>query len=331
MSRILLLLFIIISFEVFSQAPQKMNYQAVVRGASGTPVANNTPVKLKFTIRDTSPTGTSVYNETSSFLLANQFGLVTTEIGANSNLSAVNWSSGSKYLQVEADINNSGTFVDMGTSQLLSVPYALNAGNGGATGPTGATGATGAQGATGPTGATGVTGPTGNGFTHYIGELFGGGVVFHVYKNALGEEHGLIVSVEDIGTSSTWSNITNTLIGTTAQSPWNGEANTNAVIGQAGHTSSAAKLCSDYTYSTFSDWYLPAVRQMILLYNASYNIDIVLENDGNAMTKGLAEQVYWTSEERGTATDAWSFNFGGGSSQGNSKTSSYKVRAIRNF
>ncbi|MGL1400162.1 hypothetical protein ACSTI4_24540, partial [Vibrio parahaemolyticus] len=68
-----------------------------------------------------------MYSETTSTLTSNQFGLVTTAIGLNSNLSNVNWASGTKWLQVEANINNT-SFVDMGTTQLVSVPYALMSG-----------------------------------------------------------------------------------------------------------------------------------------------------------------------------------------------------------
>jgi hypothetical protein len=148
-----------------AQAPQEMNYQAVVRDNSGNALANNTPVKLRFTIHDGSQSGTAVYTETIN-TSTNQFGLVNVQIGSTQNLGVVSWGSAAKYLQVETDVNNSGTFTDMGTSQLISVPYALyaaNGGGGGATGPTGPQGNpgnNGTPGATGPTGA-GVTGPTG--------------------------------------------------------------------------------------------------------------------------------------------------------------------------
>lgn len=167
-----------------AQAPGKMNYQAVVRNSSGQTVASGTAVKLRFTIHDGTANGTAVYNEVIS-ATANQFGLVSVEIGTGGNLGIVNWGGGAKFLQVEVDINNSGTYSDMGTSQLLSVPYALYAANSapgpqgpqGVTGPQGlqgtpgtagapgSTGVPGPQGATGPTGATGAgggaTGPTG--------------------------------------------------------------------------------------------------------------------------------------------------------------------------
>ncbi len=160
-----------ITWLVMAQSPQGMNYQAVVRNNSGQPVANNTPVKLKFSIHDSTITGTVVFTET-LYDTANQFGLVDVTIGSNGNLSGVNWGSGAKFLQVESDVNNAG-FVNMGTTQLLSVPYALyaansNAGPQGVQGPTGLKGDTGSNGDTGPqglagaTGAQGDTGPQGN-------------------------------------------------------------------------------------------------------------------------------------------------------------------------
>jgi hypothetical protein len=159
---------VLVALTVWAQAPQQMNYQAVVRGTNGNPVANSTPVKLRFTIRDGSAGGSSVFTETIN-TTANQFGLVNVQIGSVANLGTVNWGSGTKFLQVETDVNNAGSFTDMGTSQLLSVPYALYAANSpaGATGPAGpqgpagAAGLNGADGAQGPQGATGQVGPQG--------------------------------------------------------------------------------------------------------------------------------------------------------------------------
>ena len=163
--------------SLFAQSPNLMNYQAVVRNNSGNLVANGTQVKLRMSIHDLTATGTIVYTETIT-ATANQFGLVNVQIGAVNNLATVNWGGGAKYLQVETDVNNTGTFTDMGASQLISVPYALYAANGnagpqGPTGPigpqglagllgsNGATGNTGSAGANGANGTTGVTGDTG--------------------------------------------------------------------------------------------------------------------------------------------------------------------------
>jgi len=142
-----------------AQAPQQLNYQAVVRNASGNPLSSNTHVSVKFQIHSLSPTGAVIYTETDT-AVTNQFGLITLAIGTNGNLSQVGWGAGALYLEVDIDPAGGNNFADMGTSQLLSVPYALYAANG-PVGPTGATGSMGEPGTTGPAGPTGLTGPIG--------------------------------------------------------------------------------------------------------------------------------------------------------------------------
>jgi hypothetical protein len=126
MKQILTFLSLAIALCTFAQ-PAQINYQAVVRDASGAPVSQNTAVQFQFKILTGSATGVSVYTETGSILLTGAGGLCNTAIGINSNLSAVDWSSGSKFLDVSVKVG-SGSFVDMGTTQLLSVPYAMFAG-----------------------------------------------------------------------------------------------------------------------------------------------------------------------------------------------------------
>jgi hypothetical protein len=114
---------------VNAQAPKSMNYQAIARNNAGAVVANQS-VGLRFSIRDGSAGGTILYRETDT-ATTNQFGLFTTSIGAGvpvtGTFSAINWISGPKFLQVEIDISGGTSYIDMGTSQLLSVPYALAA------------------------------------------------------------------------------------------------------------------------------------------------------------------------------------------------------------
>ncbi len=102
---------------------------------------------------------------------------------------------------------------------------------------------------------------------HYVGELYGGGVVFWLDHTG---QHGLIVNMTDLSASQEWSNITNISIGTT--NDWDGANNTTAITSQSGHTNSAAKLCEDYTNAeygtgTFSDWYLPSIAELNHVWN----------------------------------------------------------------
>ncbi|MCX6198943.1 MAG: hypothetical protein NTY88_06945 [Bacteroidetes bacterium] len=182
----IVLLFVSAFAATAQTPPQKLNYQSVVRDISGNPLASGTPVSLRFSIHDLTIGGTVVFTETQN-TTTNQFGLVNLQIGSVSSLTSVTWGSGDKYLQVELQVNGVGAYTSMGTSQLLSVPYALYAGNGGggatgATGPTGAgtagntgpTGPTGSNGATG-SGVAGATGPTGTGVAGATGPTGSGG------------------------------------------------------------------------------------------------------------------------------------------------------------
>ena len=169
MKRIIIILTLSLSYFLtsFAQAPQKFNYQGVARDNSGN-VLPNQNIGLRLSIRQGTPTGTIVYRETHS-ASTYQFGLFDIEAGGGTVVSGVfssiNWSSGPYFFQTEMDASGGTNYLNLGTSQLLSVPYALYAETSGSGGSTGATGATGPTGPVGETGATGVTGPTGVGTT----------------------------------------------------------------------------------------------------------------------------------------------------------------------
>jgi hypothetical protein len=167
------------------------------------------------------------------------------------------------------------------------------------------------------------------GFTHYIGEKFGGGVVFHLWKDSTGAEHGLVVALTDQSTGAAWSNVTSTLIGSSAQSLWDGLSNSNAIVGQTGHNGSAAKLCLDLVSGGQSDWYLPSIQEFNLLWNNYYNVAISLSQISGATQLQMYD--YWSSAEKDNYW-AWNFYFpvGVGYSN-NNKSNLYYVRAIRAF
>jgi len=105
--------------------PAAISYQAVARNAQGQPLSD-AAVQVKFTLLTDSLTGVAEYSE-SHPLTTNSLGLFTTAFGAGTpetgTFAAINWASGSKYLKVELDTGSG--YVDMGTQQLLSVPYAM--------------------------------------------------------------------------------------------------------------------------------------------------------------------------------------------------------------
>lgn len=164
--RLLFISAIGISSNLFAQAPQKMSYQAVVRNSSNNLVAS-APVGMRISILQDSPSGTPVYVETQT-TSTNANGLASLVIGngtvVSGSISSIYWSTGVYYIKSETDPTGGNNYTIVGTSQLLSVPYALYAENGGTPGPTGPQGPiglTGPTGATGPQGPIGLTGPTG--------------------------------------------------------------------------------------------------------------------------------------------------------------------------
>lgn len=151
---------------MWAQAPQGFNYQAVVRNAAGTTITNQ-QVTLRLSLLQGGPTGLTNYVET-QIINTNDYGLVSLVIGQGTvvtgTFSAINWSNSPYFLKVEIEPVIGTGFIEMSTTQLLSVPYALyaeTAGTPGTPGPIGATGANGPQGPTGAVGAIGATGPQG--------------------------------------------------------------------------------------------------------------------------------------------------------------------------
>lgn len=121
--------------SAFAQAPQKMSYQSVVRNTTNDLVTNSA-IGVQISILQGSPTGVASYIETHT-ANSNANGLISIQIGGGSpvagSFSSIDWSNGPYYLKTETDPNGGTTYSISGTTQLLSVPYALyseNSGNG---------------------------------------------------------------------------------------------------------------------------------------------------------------------------------------------------------
>ncbi len=112
---------------IFAQPPQAFKYQSVVRDNTGETLTNQL-VSFRLSIHDSEATGTILYQETHS-VTTNQFGLVNLEIGNGMPLigtfPGIDWSTNDKFLEIELDPAGGTSYVALGTSQLLSVPYAL--------------------------------------------------------------------------------------------------------------------------------------------------------------------------------------------------------------
>ena len=161
-------LMVFIAGSAMAQVPEKMSYQAVIRNSSNTLLTNQF-VGMQISVLQGAPSGSAVYIETQN-ATSNANGLVSIEIGEGTVISGVfsgiDWANGPYFIKIETDPAGGTNYTIIGTSQLMSVPYALyakTAGNSmpGPQGAIGATGAEGQQGIIGATGATGAEGPQG--------------------------------------------------------------------------------------------------------------------------------------------------------------------------
>lgn len=127
--RFLLPLLLLLTNIVFAQAPERFNYQAVVRDNGGNQIQNQN-VSFRISILEGGVAGPVVYAETHS-LATNQFGLVTLPVGGGTlfsgSFSGIGWGGNTYFLQVETDVTGGSNYAMMGTTQLLAVPYALHA------------------------------------------------------------------------------------------------------------------------------------------------------------------------------------------------------------
>lgn len=114
--------------SAFAQSPEKMSYQAIIRDASDNLVTDQV-VGMQISILQGSASGTAVYAETQT-PTTNANGLVSVEIGTGTtsdDFSAIDWANGPYFIKTETDRTGGTNYTITGTSQLLSVPYALHA------------------------------------------------------------------------------------------------------------------------------------------------------------------------------------------------------------
>jgi len=248
---------------LLAQVPQGIPYQSIIRDGSGNAVANQS-VRLRFSIHDSIAAGTVVYQETFQ-TSTNSLGLTNVNIGMGTvvvgTFSGINWVKNSKFMQVEIDATGGTNFTDMGTTQMMSVPYALYAGSL----------------------SNQNYSPSNNNLT--VGMNYGGGRIGYILKPSDPgydpyEQHGLIVAPTDQSSGIKWGGCLNINIGTSATFG-SGPSNTNLIATSCG-TGTAAKLCYDLVLNGYSDWYLPSSAELIALM-------------GNASISG--SNAYWSSSE----------------------------------
>ena len=281
--NILFLLLFCLSLAITAQPPQLIPYQAIARDNAGNPVLNQN-IGLRFSIHDQTISGTVVWQE-SQTVVSNNLGIIVTALGGTTQLTSVDWGSGAKFLQVEMDIVGGTNYLDMGTQQMMSVPYALYAET---------------------SGSVINNGGGGNGsFTHWIGELYGGGIISHLWKDAQGVEHGLVSSLIDLGSSGSIGIIDGTLIN--ALNSYDGQLNTDTMmqlilsLPNGGTFGTAVELCYNYSNENYTDWYLPSLEEVLLIERNVYQLNSVLRINSNFdsffgdYVLSFEEKRYWTS------------------------------------
>jgi hypothetical protein len=310
----------IIAVGVFAQSPNKMSYQAVVRNGSGV-LIQSANIGIRVSILKDSINGTAVYIETHT-ATTNANGLVTIKIGGGTPVAGIfaniDWATGTYFAKTEVDPTGGTTYTITGTSQLLSVPYALHANT--------ADGITGGITETDPLFSASVANAITAADTakwsapiHHIGESYGDGIVFYVYD---GGRHGLIAFTSTLGPLR-WDAGTNLNTIAFRDGIGTGKENTDLIIavqglGDGGNY--AAKICTFMsTGGDFGDWYLPSKWELYQLYNQNI-----------ALGLGLGTAYYWSSSEYNSA-DAYFVDFAVGSAGHTAKTGVYYIRPIRAF
>ncbi len=309
---------------VWSQAPEKISYQAVIRNTDNELVTNQN-ISVQISILQNSAEGASVYTETHN-PTTNSNGLVTLEIGSGTttgDFSAIEWADGTYFIKTETDPAGGTNYTITGTSQILSVPYALHAKTAAEYTSSVARGIT----ATDTANWNKLT-------TYSVGDYAQGGVVFWIDKTG---QHGLVCAKEDQSTGVRWEAGTHGYTQAKGDGPYAGEANTSIIIaalvaiGDDGSTY-AARICNELQITeggkTYGDWYLPSKEELNLMYQNKATIDATAVANGGS---SFASVYYWSSTEHNISS-VWVQIFDSGMHGNSSKnTTTNRVRAVRAF
>jgi hypothetical protein len=165
---------------------------------------------------------------------------------------------------------------------------------------------------------------------HYVGELYGGGIVFYTYD---GGKHGLIATLKDFSCLGYWSE--DSVNYNNVESYWKGDSNTYYASQQ---DPGLGSIKYTYTYCDFNgyiDWYVGSLTEMQLMMKQAYVINSKLESDSDPETIGLITDIsngnYWSSTECSNTSQAYSVNWREFKIFNNKNELINKVRPIRKF
>ncbi|MBC7847032.1 MAG: DUF1566 domain-containing protein [Flavobacterium sp.] len=282
-----LIAYLSLTVSIWAQVPQKMSYQAVIRNNNGA-LITTTQIGIRISILQGSASGTAVYVETQT-KSTNTNSLVSLEIGSGTpvigTFSKINWATGPYFIKTETDPTGGTTYVITDTNELTSVPYALFSINASI-----------------------------SSFTHYLGEVYDGGVIFELYKGSDGLEHGLIVAPTE--KKAAWQTSLNFVFAT---SSYDGIYNTNLMNNSQ---------VNNYLATLGTGWYLPSIDELNKLFQNRYYTQKTLRTNGNTLLS--IKDRYWSSTEH-NYFDAYYFHFGNGNTFALDKANVYQVRGIKSF
>ena len=331
----------VISETVYTQVPDKFKYSTEIK--QDDKLVKSKEIQLQISLLKDSVKGDIIYKEKQT-IITNENGIANFVIGDENSkklkgsLSDIDWANNLYFIKIAADINDDGKIDNSWTSQVLSVPYALYAKSAGEISSE--------LPEKDPDFKKSVASSISQNDTnnwndlvrkhkHFIGELYGGGIVYWVTPDG---QHGLVASLNDLcgGKKVQWSpNPQRSISG--AQSYTDGKSNSAAIIKADNANGYPAEACSAYKNGIYNDWYLPSNQELQLMLASTFIIDKVLSEDNNTNTNGVTfiNKVgeygrYWSSTEQATNA-AWLAFFTQNRLDFDRKDTYARVRAIRSF
>jgi hypothetical protein len=332
-----LMIGLLCSCVLFAQIPRNISYQTAVRASNGN-LVTLVPVAFKFTIHQGTNAGAIVYEETQT-VTTNKDGLATLKVGEGlaltGNFSSIDWSTGLYFLRTKVDVKGGANFLLLTVSQFSSVPYVFYAEK------TKSVDYSGLKNLPDVDSLQNILADMQSENAalerkldslstakpaHFVGEHYGGGVVFYVSNNG---KHGLIAATADLS-SVRWGGGKDTITHATVSKIGFGLHNTNLIMNQRSLDGKNFAALNSLNYIIlqdgiiYDDWCLPSKDELQLMFQSRNKI-------GGFTTDSFSTTPnYWSSTEA-SSTSAISLSFEDGIFTSDAKSTLYKVRPIRSF